>query len=199
MQPVNLSLPYETNLLFEDAFTDNRHHWKLEDSESEFAQIQEGHFEMENLSRSIWQYHHIRLPASLPKEFQIDATIQLEQSASIGHFGLVWGFNDRFTCLNRFSLSADFKRAVVMYFERNHSHVMHRFQSRNIPHIKPQDKIRFRIIQTDGYCFFYLQEQFIYLVHASHLADSDRNIGFYLEPYLKIRANHLSVKELIFP
>lgn len=198
MQPLVFSEPHRTKILFEDSFIDNRHHWQLENRETEFAQFQEGNFVMENLSRSQWQFHRILLQDDLPKHFQIDATIELDKSSSIGHFGLVWGFGEMFSRLNRFTISANFKRAVLMHFERNHHPVIHRFQSREIPLIKHDEKIRFRTIQTHGYCFFYLQEQFIYVVHADHLADADKSIGFYLEPHLKIRANSLSVKELIF-
>lgn len=198
MQPLLIPEPHRTKILFEDSFSDNLHHWQLENQESEFAQIQEGHFVMENLSRSQWQFHRTLLPDVLPKHFQIDASIELEKSSSIGHFGLVWGFGEMFTRLNRFTISANFKRAVLMHFERNHNPVIHRFQSREIPIIKNHEKIRFRVIQTHGYCFFYLQDQFVYLVHADHLADPNKAIGFYLEPNLKIRANNLSVKELIF-
>ena len=83
--------------------------------------IKDGHYRIENTSKSSWKYYKTKSHLKKGDDFIIETAIELEKKVdAFGHFGLVWGFDEERKYLNQFTLSADGKRALIMHFEKNH-------------------------------------------------------------------------------
>ena len=112
------------------------------------------------------------------------------------HFGLVWGFDKNFEYLNRFTLSADGKRAIIMNFEKNHNHIIHRFHKRKLPKINMNEPVQFSIIKLNGNFYFLINKYIVYIAHESLFVNSGNYAGYYIEPRLSIKSNFFEVKKI---
>lgn len=184
-------------LLLSENFENNRRKWEEVNNESELASIHDGNYHMINTTKTRWNYYKTKTAIKPGQDFVIESCIELENNAdTYGHFGLVWGFNEERRHLNRFTLSADGKRALVMHFEKDHHCVMHRFQNRNFGNIDMKKPIRFSIFKLDGYYYFFLNKKKVYMAHESFFCSEGNYAGYYLEPELSMKSNLFEVKKI---
>ena len=179
-----------------EEFVNNKNKWELTDTQTETSIIKDGYYWLNNKSSSRWNYYKLNAPIKLDQDFMLDASIELLGKNQFGHFGLVWGFDKEISVLNRFTLSADGKRAVIMQFDRNHQPVYHRFQTRTFPKVEPNKPIRFTVIKLGEYFHFLLNTHNIYMVHQSQLIQAGHYVGYYIEPNISIRSKYIEIKKI---
>ena len=183
--------------VFSEKFQNNRRNWEIVDSETEQANITDGYYHMLNKTYSRWNYYSTGTGLNSKQEFLIDCMIELENNIDhFGHFGLLWGYGTEREYLNRFSLSSNGKRLVVAHFQKDHHVICHRFYNPQFLSINTQQPVRFTIIRLGSYFHFYLNSMEVYMAHVSLFCDEGHNIGFYVEPKLRIRSNFLEVKKI---
>jgi hypothetical protein len=184
------------SVLRED-FTHNQRGWEIIDIETEKSEILNGYYYMHNRSKTDWNYYKMKSGLKKNQDFVVEALIELDKShVHQGHFGLVWGFNDQHDYLNRFTISADGKRVLVMHFEKNHQKVYHRFLHSKGPTINTRRPVQLAIIKLGDYFHFWVNHQQVYVAHASFFAQQGTHVGYYIEPGLAIRSNYIEVKTI---
>lgn len=178
-------------------FKNNKRKWEVVDIESEYAEIKDGYYHLKNKSTHRWNYYKVKTRLNKNQDFLIESTIELANQKEVyGHVGLVWGFNQKHEYLNRFTLSADGKRALIIHFEKDHKTVFHRYQNKNLPKINISQPIQFTIIKLGAYFHFFINQQRIYIGHECLFANYGNYIGYYLEPGLSVKTNFLQVKSI---
>jgi hypothetical protein len=178
-------------------FTNNKRKWEETNIESEKAFIKDDYYWMENTSKSRWNYYKTKSHLKKGDDFVIETIIELEKKEdAFGHFGLVWGFDEERKYLNRFTLSADGKRALIMHFEKNHYVDFHRFQTRKLPKIDIKKSVRFSIIKLEDYFYFFINKVKVYTVHESVFCANGFFVGYYIEPELSMKSDFFEVKKI---
>lgn len=178
-------------------FKNNKRRWEHVDKATEYSGIVDGYYNMVNKSDSNWNYYKIKSGIRKDQDFIFQATIELQKHEDCyGHFGLLWGFDDEVEYLNRFTLSADGKRALVIHFEKNHKVTYHRFQTRNLPKVSLLHPIQFSVIRLGDYYYFLLNGIVVYSAHEYHFAKNGSHIGYYIESGITIRSNSLVFKKI---
>ena len=179
-------------------FTNNKRKWEETNIESEIAFIKDGYYWMENTSKSSWNYYKTKSHLKKGDDFIIETAIELENKEdAFGHFGLVWGFDEERKYLNRFTLSADGKRALIMHFEKNHHFDFHRFQTRKLPKIDMKKSVRFSIIKLEDYFYFFINKVKVYTVHESVFCAKGFFVGYYIEPDLSMKSDFFEVRKIM--
>jgi hypothetical protein len=177
-------------------FSTNKQHWEKVDNEFEEAKIDKGYYWMKNKSSQQWHYFKTKSPVYHFDNFVFDTSIELLSKNEQGHFGLVWGFDEDRKFLNRFTLSADGKRALFMHFEKDHHKIFHRFQNRKLPKFDLNKPIHFSIIKLGEYFHFLINAQKVYVAHESVFCANGFFVGYYIEPQLAIKSNFFGVKKI---
>jgi hypothetical protein len=184
------------SVLRED-FTSNKRKWEIVNSTTECAEIKDGYYCMQNKSCKHWKYYKTKSQLQVNSDFIIETNLQIDPSEeAYGHFGLVWGFDKEREYLNRFTLSADGKRAIIMHFEKDHKKIFHRFQSRKLPSINSSNPVHLAIIKMGAYFHFSINRVNVYTAHESLFANHSPLIGYYVEPGLFVKSNYLEVKKI---
>jgi len=182
--------------LFKDDFDNNLKGWEIVKNDDENAFIKDGYYWMENTSKNRWMYYKTKLPLKRKEDFLIDTEIEILTKDAHGHVGLVWGFDKDREILNRFTVSADGERFLVMHFQRNHHRVFHRYHSWELKG-SSTNKIRLSIARIAGYFYFMYNGKTVYTAHASQFADYGPYFGYYVEPGIMIRSRFIEAKRLI--
>jgi len=183
--------------VLQENFSSNKRKWEITDIPSEKSEIKEGYYCMHNKSETRWNYYKTKTALKQDQEFVLEALIEIENKEdSWGHFGLVWGFDVDHQFLNRFTLSADGRRALIMHFEKDHKRVFHRFQNRKLSTFNIKKPVRFCIIKIGDYFHFLINETTVYIAHESAFAAEGSYVGYYIEPGLSIKSNYLEVKRI---
>ena len=183
--------------VLQDNFANNKRKWEITDISSEKSEIKEGYYHMDNKSETNWNFYKTKTSLKDNQDFVFEASIELENKEDLwGHFGLVWGFDEDHQFLNRFTLSADGRRALIMHFQKDHKRVFHRFQNRKLPKFNINKPIRFSIIKMGDYFHFLINEITVYIAHESLFAAEGNYIGYYIEPGLSIKSNYIEVKKI---
>ena len=184
------------SLLLEN-FINNKRKWEEVNIETEKAFIKDGYYHMENTSKSNWNYYKTKSHLKKGDDFIIETAIEIEKKEDIfNHFGLVWGFDEERKYLNRFTLSADGKRALIMHFEKNHHIDFHRFQTRKLPKIDMNKSVHFSIIKLEDYFYFFINKVKVYTVHDSVFCADGFFVGYYIEPELAMKSDFFEVKKI---
>ena len=184
------------SLLLEN-FTNNKRKWEEVNIETEKAFIKDGYYWMGNTSKSRWNYYKTKSHLKKGDDFIIETSIELEKKEDMfNHFGLVWGFDEERKYLNRFTLSADGKRALIMHFEKNHHIDFHRFQTRKLPKIDMNKSVHFSIIKLEDYFYFFINKVKVYTVHESVFCAEGFFVGYYIEPELSMKSDFFEVKKI---
>lgn len=181
---------------FKSDFSTNKQHWEKVNNEFEEAKIDKGFYWMKNKSSQQWHYFKTKSPVYHFDHFVFDTSIELLSKNEQGHFGLVWGFDKNMENLNRFCLSADGERLLIMHFQKNHETVFHRFHKRLSPKINMNQPIRFTIIKMGNYFHFLINKKNRYICHESQFNNNDQFVGYYLEPGLHIKSSYFEIKKL---
>jgi hypothetical protein len=183
--------------ILSESFTNNKRKWEIVDIETERAEVRDGYYWMHNTTKSRWNYYKTKAPLKKHDDFIIEANIEIEKKEEAsGHVGLVWGFDKERKYLNRFTLSADGKRALVMHFEKDHHRIIHRFQNRNLPKINLQEPIRFTIVKLGEYFHFFINTHKIYQAHETLFCANGFFMGYYIEPGLSMKSNLFEVRKM---
>jgi hypothetical protein len=185
---------YKEKLLINENFNDNSNGWEEIEDKNEFAAIKGGQYLMENPNKSQWNYYAIHTFLKPKNDFLLESEIELVNHKSQGHFGIIWGFDKKFDYANRFTVSADGKRILIMFFERNHRQTLYRFQLQHEP--AQSCLFKFSIQKAGPYYRFYLNEELVNIVHEYHLPYMGDKAGFYIEPGIRIQANQFALKLL---
>ena len=180
-----------------ETFANNTRKWEETNIESEKAFLKAGYYWMENTSKSSWNYYKTKSHLKKGDDFIIETAIELEKKEdAFGHFGLVWGFDEERKYLNRFTLSADGKRALIMHFEKNHHIDFHRFQTRKLPKIDMKKSVRFSIIKLEDYFYFFINKVKVYTLQESVFCTKAFFVGYYIEPELSMKSYFFEVKKI---
>lgn len=183
--------------VLQDNFSNNKRKWEITDIQSEKSEIKKGYYHMDNKSETRWNFYKTKTSLKDNQDFVFEASIELESKEdSWGHFGLVWGFDEEHQFLNRFTLSGDGRRALIMHFQKDHKRVFHRFQNRKLPKFNINKPILFSIIKMGDYFHFLINETTAYIAHESLFAAEGNYIGYYIEPGLSIKSNYIEVKKI---
>lgn len=183
--------------VLQENFSSNKRKWEITDIPSEKSEIKDGYYFMHNKSETRWNYYKTKTSLKQDQDFVLEALIEIENKEdSWGHFGLVWGFDEDHQFLNRFTLSADGKRALIMHYEKDHKRVFHRFQNRKFSAFNIKKPFRLSIIKMGAYFHFLINEVTVYMSHESAFASEGNYIGYYIEPGLSIKSNYIEVKKI---
>ena len=187
------------DILFEDHFDNNIAGWEIIEDEDEKAFISDGSYFMENKFNNHWSFYHKQLKGGFPKSYIISAEIELLQFQSYGQFGIVWGFSKPHINLNKFVISAESPRYTISRFEKNHFRVFHRFSAEKKQSDYNRNKFKFSIMLLDDYYYFFLNNLIypLYICHKNHLPIEGDRFGFYVEPGIIIRADHIKIQRVI--
>jgi len=156
----------QQKVVFDKIFVPDQTAWEIVDKDSERAFIRNNHYYMENLTDSRWNIYHNNIPADIGENWMIETSMELLSHDQHGHFGIVWGFDENREYLNRFTVSADGERGVVMHFQKDHQRVFH------------------------------VNRQLMYICEESHLANHGNGFGYYIEPGLFVRSSYMTVNKL---
>jgi hypothetical protein len=129
-------------------------------------------------------------------EFTIETEIQLLSKDQFGHFGLIWGFDKEDSVMNKFTISADGERALMMQYEMNHKKINYRIQCKNFNKINTINPVKISIIKLGGFYYFCINNELINIVNENHFVFTGSYLGFYLEPGIAIKNNRLEIKKL---
>ena len=180
-----------------EKFINNKRKWEEVNIASEKAIVKDGCYWMSNTSKSSWNYYKTKVPLKKGEDFLIETIVELEKREDVyGHFGLVWGFDEDRKFLNRFTLSADGKRALIMHFEKDHNRIFHRFQNRKLPKFDLKKPIHFSIIKMGEYFHFLINKQKVYMAHESVFCSNGVFAGYYIEPQLSMKSTFFEVKKI---
>jgi hypothetical protein len=179
---------------FHDDFKDNRFGWEVTDKKNEFSAIMNDEYVMINKSKSRWNYYHMPCSCLIGKHWQLEASLTCDPHDACNKFGLMWGFGLKAEVFNRFSLSADGEHVSIVCFDRNHHRIYHRFYTGGL-NVSTTSEIRMSIIRNGNYYFFTINQQTVYISHVSHFMNLGNRFGFYVEPGLTIRSQHIICQE----
>ena len=172
--------------------------WELVHKESEQAFIKDGYYWMENTSHTDWMYYKYKIPFKRETDWLLDAELELisPSQSSFGHYGLVWGFQEDREYLNKFTVSADGDRCLVMHFQKDHHRIMHRYQKKltPAPHGQP---VQLSILKAQNYYYFLVNRTMVYMCEASCFAHRGPYMGYYVEPGLFIRSPRITLERFI--
>jgi hypothetical protein len=194
MENLNLSnMPAIPDYIINDDFTDNRYSWEIVSSTKENAIISSNGYEIENKDKDRW--HHFSLFPDIDslKGIVIKCKLEVDVNSGLGQVGLIWGFDKSMSRLNRFCVSAEGKGSSVIHFEKNHRPVFHRFYD---PFVDSGLFFRPAILEIrekNGYWFFRVNKQLVYIAHEVHFANKGVGFGFYVDPGVKVRVKKLRV------
>jgi hypothetical protein len=169
--------------------------WEITSKPEEQAFFKNGCYWMENRSENRWMYYKYKLPLKTKDDWMLKTEIELLSKDAYGHYGLAWGFSENREVLNRFTVSADGERCLVMQFQKDHHRVFHRYQKRIV--LDPQQPIELGILKISNYFYFLLNKQVIYICEAGQFANEGPYAGYYVEPDLFIRSRHFIAERLI--
>jgi len=185
----------ENKMVFNKVFVPGQSAWEMVDTDSERTFIKNNHYYMENLTESRWNYYKNKMPANIGENWMIETSIELLSRDQFGHFGIVWGFDEDREHLNRFTVSADGERGVVMHFQKDHHRVYHRFQ-KNFTDLSTSYPVNLAVLKLDNYFYFLVERQLMYICEQSHMANEGNGFGYYIEPGLFIRSSYMTVNRL---
>lgn len=171
--------------IIKDDFSDNRYGWEIVDSTKEMAHFTTEGYVLAN--KDLDQWHHFSLyPAAVSlKDILIRCRFEIDSDSGCGQIGLIWGFDSKMTQLNRFCLSAAGRGCSILHFERNHRPVFHRFYDPFIDIGSENRTVVLEIRESNGYWFFRVNKQLVYVAHEIHFASKGAGVGFYLDPGVK--------------
>jgi hypothetical protein len=182
--------------VIKEDFQTNKRKWEIVNISSEKSEIKDGFYWMENKTSDRWNYYKIKTNIQKQNDFLIDSTFELLSKDEYGHFGIVWGFDKELSYLNKFTISADGDRILVMSFEKDYRRTLHRFQNRTQNKIDFKKPVRLTIIKLGNYFHFLLNGKTVYLAHASQFVNSGNYIGYYIEPGLSIKSSSFELKKI---
>jgi hypothetical protein len=182
--------------LLRENFTGNKRKWENIDNKNETAFIDNGGYFMENKSISNWHYYKVKTPMKSKDEFIIETEIELLSKEQFGHFGLMWGFDKEDHVINKFTISADGERALMMQFEKDHKKIYYRIQCKDFKKTNTNAPVNFSIIKLGGYYYFCINNELVNIVNEIHFVCSGSYVGFYVEPGIAIKSNWLEIKKL---
>lgn len=168
--------------------------WEITQCPEEQSFIDNGYYWMENSSDNDWMYYKYKLPLKRRDDWLLHTQLELLRSESYGHYGLVWGFDADIEQLNRFTVSADGERCLVMHFQKDHRVVYHRYQKRFATPLK--GTVELSILKISNYYYFLVNKTMIYLCEASAFAAAGPYAGYYLEPGLFVRSPFFKAERL---
>lgn len=180
---------------FRDDFTDNRNNWKTINEPEAYAAVEVKEYVMQNRSEKKGQFYVQTGINRQAKDWVLETVLKWSHKEALNHFGLVWGVEDTPDILNRFSLSADGRRASILCFENNHDRIYHRFNTADLNYIDCS-LVRLTIFKRRPYYYFLINEQLIYICHVSHLGQTGDRFGYYIEPGLTVRSGWIRCQEL---
>ena len=179
--------------IIKDDFIDNRYGWEIVDSDKETAMLTCDGYLLNNKDKDRW--HHFSLFPDLTslKGIAIKCKLEIESDSGVGQVGLIWGFDTKMSQLNRFCISAAGKGCSIIHFERNHRPVFHRFYDPFINIGTLSQTAVLEVREANGYWFFRVNQQLVYIAHEIHFAAKGAGIGFYLDPGVRVRIKKLRV------
>jgi hypothetical protein len=185
--------------ILEDDFINNMGGWELIEHEDEKSFISDSHYYLENKTSTRWMFYHKALANGFPKNFILNAEMELLDHQGYGQFGLIWGFTKPHHILNRFVVSAEADRFTVSRFEKDHHKVFHRFSGSYEPLDMKTRKYFLSVMLLDDYYYFFVRQfgRPVYICHKSHLHSEGDRFGFYVEPGLMIRIDNVKIRRLI--
>lgn len=181
--------------VLKESFIDNKKKWEQLDTPSELATIQDGAYQIENRTKSRWNFYKQKFPIRPKEDFMITASFEIGQQSLFGHCGWIWGFNTEFETLNKFTTSVTGSH-VIMHFERNHKKRFHHFYNMKEGPNRETKIIRLSVVKIKAYYYFLSQENIIYVAHESHFSDVGSHFGIYVEPQMNIKVRQLQVKRI---
>lgn len=182
--------------IVDERFCNNSFHWKIIQKIEEQSFFDQGYYWMENRSQRQWMYYSYKLPLKPGEDWVLRTEIELMRCDTLGHYGLVWGFRKALFDLNRFTISADGERCVVMHFNKDHYIVHHRFHNR-MDQPLDTEKITLTIMKIKNYYYFMINKMMIYICEASVFAADGPYAGYYVEPGLFVRSPCFKAERLI--
>ena len=182
--------PFE--MILKDDFIDNRHGWELSNKNSEKAEITENGYQLENKDSDSWHHFSIFPKIESLKNVLIQCRIELNSHEGPGQFGLIWGFDQKLSRLNRFCLSTEGRGCSVLHFEKNHRPVFHRYYDPFFK-IDLSMPVVFELRESNDYWFFRINKQLVYMAHQIHFASIGAGVGFYLDPGVAISIKKLQI------
>jgi hypothetical protein len=185
----------ENKMVFNKVFVPGQAAWEIVDSDSERTFVKNNHYYMENLTETQWNFYKNKMPDNIGENWLIETQIEVLSKDQYGHFGIVWGFDERRECLNRFTVSADGERGLVAHFQKDHHRIFHRFQKK-FSSDQTYFPVDFALLKLDNYFYFLLNKQLMYICEQSHLGDYGNYFGYYIEPGLFIRSSYMNINRL---
>jgi hypothetical protein len=194
MENLNPSdIPATPDYIMNDDFEDNRYGWEIVSSTRETAIITPKGYQLENKDKDRW--HHFSLFPEIDslKDIVIKCRIEVDVDSGLGQVGIIWGFDKSMTRLNKFCLSAQGKGCSIAHFEKNHRPIFHRFYDPFIDSGLFYRSAVLEIREANGYWFFRVNKQLVYIAHQIHFAHKGVGLGFYLDPGVIARVKKLHV------
>ena len=180
------------DIILKDDFIDNRNGWELSNKDTEKAEIAENGYQLENKDSGNWHHFSIFPKVSSLKNVLIQCRIEIDKHEGPGQFGLIWGFDQKLSRLNRFCFSAEGRGCSIMHFEKNHRPVFHRYYDPFLK-IDLNKPVILELRESNDYWFFRVNKQLVYIAHQVHFASLGNGIGFYLDPGVGISVKKLQV------
>ena len=180
--------------------------WELVDDEDEHAWMEDGVYNMKNLTESHWHFYALGSGLDFKNDdyfINTHFTFNVDFGSEFSSVGLVFGFKKYFKRLNRFVVDTSLQRAVIADFWREDSQPINRRSVR-------LDKKKFDgNLSRENYCTMgilkvgnrisFFINNFKTPVFETDLDffnfDGDR-LGFFVEPCVELRASLIHVRKL---
>jgi hypothetical protein len=180
----------------QEHFLTEHNGWEITQKADERAFILHQHYWMENMTETRWMYYKKKMPFKANENWLLQTEIELLSRDEHRHFGLVWGFDEEFDRLNRFTVSADGERGLVMQFQKDHQWVKHRFQKLFTPTLY-LGKVHLSILKLEDYFYFLVNKKLMYMCERSNFSSTGSYFGYYVESGLFIRSPYIGLDRII--
>lgn len=186
----------KTYSIFRENFLNNKRKWEITESLLETAVFDDDGYRMENKSEAQWQFYKVKSALKAKDDFIIETQIELLSNDQFGHYGILWGLDKECKVLNKFTVSADGERALMMRFDRNHKKIFFRSHCRNFKHSGRNKTIRMSLVKMGSFCYFCINNELLNIVNESHFVFNGPYVGFYTEPGISIKSKWLEIKKI---
>lgn len=200
----------EAGSLFFDNFSNNNSGWEITNSDSETAIINENGYQLTNHTSERWMRYTLFPKIGDRKNLLIQCELEIDEHSDLGQIGILWGFNESHTRLNRFCISSSGNGCTIMHFNNNHRPVFFRFFDPFFSIDKNSGlaigesglkrtgtrKVSFEIRECNNYFFFRINKKLAYIGHVSHFADMGEGVGFYVDPGVSATIKKLKISRL---
>ena len=181
MKTITPKLITQNPTLFYENFSNNNANWEITQNDKESAAITTNGYELKNTDEDVWHHFSVFPEIGNTKNIRMRCLLEIDPKSDLGQIGIIWGFDQKMSNLNRLCISTNGTGCSVLHFTKNHCPVFFRFFDPFFS-IGKTNKVLFEVREYKNYYFFRINKKLAYVGHVSHFADEGNGFGIYIDP-----------------